>query len=260
MSISKEPKAAPKKGGHHHWDYLPVENGKSEVAYLAGPTCGVYVHDGQPSKPCRREMTDSELVCPYCETGDEPRWKGYVPLYDRDYQRRLLLISQGVRESVKEINHLDQVRCSRAKSSKASVIIRAETWTPKQCPRGDGRDVPADIEPVLFTIWKDAVLREWWVRKEMEKISVQPVVVSDKPVSLPPKQKPPRKPAPAPTPPSAEMTMAEMYPGLAGFGRPPSTEPASMTPSLEATEAALKRRGKISPSLNGKHKTVPPKG
>jgi hypothetical protein len=131
-------------------------------------------------------MTDSELVCPYCESGDEPRWKGYVPLYDRDYQRRFLLISQGVRESVKEIEHLQPVRCTRAKSSKASVVIRLDWWTTKACPRGDGRDVEADIEPVLFTIWKDAVLREWWIRKEMEKISVQPVVVSDKPVSLAP--------------------------------------------------------------------------
>lgn len=260
MSISKDPRPGPRKNGHHHWDYLGCENGKSEVGYKAGPTCGVYVHDGRPSKPCRKEMTNGEITCPYCLTEDEPRWKGYVPIYDRDYQRRFCIISQGVRESVAEIPLHGQVRISRAKSSKASIIIRAEIWTPKALPLGDGRSAAADIEPVLFTIWNDAVLRDWYALHWNDPPRAH---TSDNAVSLPASDAADR-PAPA------EIERQKLSREIAARGLLPATLGEQISETLrdagdrELKAGANRLKGVFNTpqpaSKNGTHAKPPKKG
>lgn len=164
MSRSRRPDPKKGNGARAIWSYQEVGNGCSTVGYLAGPTYGVYTHYVGHTRPCRREFTNSTLVCAHCESGEEPVWKGYVPYYDRDLIRRFVLISQEIEESVEAIPLHAQIRIARAKSSKAAVIVRQENWTVKNMPYSALRAAGVDIEGALLLIWKDPELHAF-VRK-----------------------------------------------------------------------------------------------
>jgi len=161
MFSSQEPDPAPRSEDRRKWDYVSVPNGGSIVGYLAGYPFGVHTHHVGHTKPCKRRMTHSALVCPFCEGGLAPVWRGYTPIYDREYLPRYVLITQDYLESVREIPVHAQVRISRAKPEKSPPIIRPELWTPKALPLGHGRDREPDLLPSLLRTWKDDELKRW---------------------------------------------------------------------------------------------------
>jgi hypothetical protein len=151
------------------WDYEAPENGKSTVGFLAGPPCGCWVHFTFGSKPCRRKMTKSKLVCPFCEDKWEPVWRGYVPYYDREYVRRFVVITEDYYESVNEIELHAQIRLSRDKDTHAPVVIRPDTWRTQPLPTKADRAEPVDLMPFLCRVlWKDAELTEYAEQTELE--------------------------------------------------------------------------------------------
>lgn len=161
MSRSCKPGQNPGGKRKAKWDYTPVPNGTSTVGFLAGPPCGVYVHHAGTSKPCRRILTKSALVCPYCESQFVPVWRGYTPFYSQDYFRLFVLIPEELDEAVSEIDLHTQIRISRPRASKASVIIRAENWRTLKLPVTADRLLPVDLFPFLPAIWRDIELAKW---------------------------------------------------------------------------------------------------
>jgi len=138
-----------------------VPNGTSTTGFIAGKPVGVFVHHVGQSKPCKREMTDSALVCPYCEAGHLPTWRGYTPFYDRDYVRRFVLIAEDIYESVEELPLHAQIRIARGKGSREGVTVRPELWRTSPLPPSKDRAAWVDLMPFLLDMWKDDELRRW---------------------------------------------------------------------------------------------------
>ncbi len=184
MSRSRKPDPSKGNGVRAVWSYQEVPNGSSTVGYIAGSPYGVYTHYRGATRPCRREFTDSLLQCPLCESGEEPVWKGYVPYYDRDFIKRFVLISREIEESVSAIPLHAQIRISRAKSSKAAVIVREEKWTVKNLPYSAYRAAGVDLEGPLLLIWKDPELHAF-VRRvspvDLIRKQLVPTVKKDEP-------------------------------------------------------------------------------
>jgi hypothetical protein len=209
------------------WDYLKVENGRSAVGYLAGYPSRTYVHHVGNSVPCKRKITKSVLVCPYCEAGKVPEWRGYVPLYSAQYVRLFTIITKDYLESVEQIPIHSQIRCSRGKNRHDPVVITEEKWSPRPLPLTPERDQEIDLRPFLLRLWKDQELVEW---------------CRSLPLTLPlTEEKPRRKPA-------TRSTTKPKHPPL-----PPTPEPVPSDQTLDETFASIKRKWQLPPVVNGKH-------
>lgn len=141
--------------------YQPIANGASVTGWKAGQPVGVYTHFSGGTKPCRRRMTGSALVCPFCEANQSPIWRGYVPYYDPEYVRRFVLISEDHLEACEEIGHLSQIRISRAKGSRQPVVMSACNWRVASIPPSKDREQPVDLMPFLLKLWKDEELAKY---------------------------------------------------------------------------------------------------
>lgn len=141
------------------WTYLKVANGGSANGFLAGKPVGVWGHHLGGTKPCRKKMTGGRHPCPYCSEGVALVWRGYTPVFDQDYVQRFVCIPADIKKSVDEIGEHQQVRMTRAKSSKAPVILRAEQWRMHPFPKAGAPKWPVDLMPYLVKyVWKDEVL------------------------------------------------------------------------------------------------------
>jgi hypothetical protein len=161
MIRSQKPAPGGRGKGVPKWDYLPVANGKYELAFMAGPPCGCWTHHLYGTKPCKRMMTEGKLRCAFCEEKYEPVWRGAVPLYDREYTRRFVWITEDYYESTCEIKLHDMVKLTRDKLEKSPVVIRAEPWRTTPIPITPAREKAADLMPFLVRIlWKDQELME----------------------------------------------------------------------------------------------------
>lgn len=166
------------------WVYLSVPNGGSAVAFMAGRPFGVYCHAvGKRSKPCRLLTTDGALSCAYC-CKEKPVWRGYVPLYSREYVRSFVVISEDYNEAVCEIPRFEQVKLFRAKVVTAPVVIRAENWRTTPLPPSQTREAEPDMLPCLLRLWKDEELAAWH-RKSDIPVSQQPCPTAPPAPSVP---------------------------------------------------------------------------
>jgi hypothetical protein len=155
------------------WDYQRVENGKSVVGWKAGPVYGCETHYLGETRPCKRITTDSKLVCPICESGEETIFRGYVPFWDTDYQRKFVLIPEDVFDLADEIECHQTIRISRPKGSREGNIVRPDGWTLKALPPKYVNMGEIDIVPALLTVWKDEQLRAWfeeeWAKEALQQ-------------------------------------------------------------------------------------------
>lgn len=141
--------------------YQPIANKASVVGFMAGKPVGVFTHYAGATKPCKRLVTGSQLVCPFCEAKHTPVWRGYVPFYDQEYTRRFVLIPEDYYESVCEIPHLAQIRLSRGKGSREPIVIAPHNWRITPIPAIPERAAEVDLIPFLPRIWKDDELIAW---------------------------------------------------------------------------------------------------
>lgn len=154
-------------GSTFKWAYLPIGNGRREVGFLAGPVCGVFTHYSGGSKPCRDRATNGKLACPYCADRWDPVWRGAVPIYDREYVRRWLWITEDYFEAVSEIPLHAQVSISREKDTHAPAVIRPDNWRLSALPVSKDRAAPVDLMPFLLRVlWKDHELFSFAAKEE----------------------------------------------------------------------------------------------
>jgi len=161
MGTGKRPKNGPGEKPQIHASHLAVANGKEERGYKAGAMHGVNGHRTHAHQPCLRDYTDGELQCPYCEAGVELCWRGYVPIWDRDWALRYALVGKDVMESVDCIMHGEQIIVSRGKSMRAPLIIRAETCLTRSLPDKAPWNSPVNMEDICLRLWKIPVLSLW---------------------------------------------------------------------------------------------------
>lgn len=181
MLESGSPRKQSRKKSVKRWEYHEVPNGSSVCGWLAGKVFWCLCHHVGHSKPCKRYLTKSELVCGFCEAGMEQVWRGYTPFYDRDYKRRFVLLPEDQEEQADEIRHLMQVRISRGKSMRDALVMRAENWRTTPLPESSERAFPIDIAPFLLQLWKDEELTSWCEKAERSRL----IRHGDEPTSIP---------------------------------------------------------------------------
>jgi hypothetical protein len=114
-------------------------------------------------------MTETELQCPYCAAGLIPEWRGYVPLWDRDWVLRYVLIGEELFESVDIIPHRAQVKITRAKNPISPLVVRQETMLTRPLPDDEKFRVAVDMLAICLTLWKCDALTQWFRRNPPKK-------------------------------------------------------------------------------------------
>lgn len=161
MSVRSQEPGECGRGPVQNWKYLDVPCGGSAVGFMGGRYVGVWCHTvHKRSKPCRLRMSEGALSCPHCSRL-ELVWRGYVPIYDREYVWRFVVINADYRESVGEIERFTQVKMFRGKQATAPIVIRAENWRTLAIPRSTDRTAEPELVPALLRMWKDDELSAW---------------------------------------------------------------------------------------------------
>ncbi len=161
MATGKRPDPQKRKKAHQHATYLTVKNGERHPAYLAGELYGCYTHRTYAAQPCHSDITEGELQCPYCAAGMVPEWRGYVPLWDRDWTLRYALIGEDYYATVDAIAHHAQVVVSRAKNPISPLVIREEVLLTRQLPQTSPWRDAVLMLPICLTLWKCDPLTQW---------------------------------------------------------------------------------------------------
>lgn len=161
MATGRKPARKKTDSARIYARHLKVGNGAEERGYLAGPMHGVNGHRTHAHQPCLADYTDGALQCAYCAAGLELQWRGYVPLWDRDWVLRYALVGQDVAESVDAIPHGQQVKVTRAKNPISPLVIRAEQCLTRALPTHAPYSAPVDMELICLTLWKCEQLDQW---------------------------------------------------------------------------------------------------
>lgn len=161
MASGKRPDPRRRKTSHPHASYLAVKPGEKRGAFLAGELYGCYGHRTHAQQPCVNDITTGELQCPYCASGLIPEWRGYVPLWDVDFQLRYVLIGEEIFDSVDLIKHRAKVVVMRAKNPISPLIVREETLLTRELPNKAPYSEPIAMLKVCLTLWKNDALTKW---------------------------------------------------------------------------------------------------
>lgn len=174
MSTGSRPNPSGKKTGVPHATYLQVKNGASAAGYKAGILHGVYGHRTHAHQPCCRIITEGELQCPYCLGGLDPVWRGYLPVWDRDWALRYVLIGEDYCETVDVIGHREQVVITRAKNPISPLVVRQDVTLDRELPNKAPWSEKIDMEAICLELWKDAPLKEWVYTHRAKKPKPEP--------------------------------------------------------------------------------------
>lgn len=163
MATGRRPDPKRRKTTHVHASYLKCGNGESHPGWKAGEVFGCYGHRTAAQQPCVSDLTNDELPCPFCTSGLEPMWRGYVPIWDRDWTLRYVLIGEDVFDSVDSIPHRGRLTVCRHKNPISPLVVRPEEKPVllRELPERAPWTTPIDMLAVCLTLWKHAALTAW---------------------------------------------------------------------------------------------------
>lgn len=186
MATGKKPDPKRAKAKHAHATYLKVGNGQQECGYKAGEIYGCYGHRTHAHQPCVLDITEGAISCPYCSAKMVPEWRGYLPVWDRDWTLRYCLIGEDHFPSADAIPHRAQVVISRAKNPISPLVVREELKLTRQLPDRPPWSEPVDMLSICLGLWKDAELSRWVeanktaAKTDRAAAEVQPIDPSEK--------------------------------------------------------------------------------
>jgi len=154
-----------RKNQHPHAEYMQCKPGQKDAGYKAGEIYGCYGHRTYAHQPCAFKLTEGEVQCQFCTAGMEAVFRAYVPLWDRDWALRYVLVGENVFESVDEIPHRAQVLVCRAKNPISPLVVREEKVLHRELPNRSPWSDEVDMLAVCLTLWKDAALTKWFKKR-----------------------------------------------------------------------------------------------
>lgn len=166
MATGRKPASGRKKTNQPHATNLKVPNGGKEAAYKAGEMHGVNGHRTHAHQPCVWDITEGEMKCPYCEAGLDLVWRGYVPLWDRDWTLRYVLVNDEYLYSVDAIPVRAQVVVSRAKNPISPIVVREEKHGFKALPDTPPFNVDICMRDICLLLWKNEALNRWYAKTD----------------------------------------------------------------------------------------------
>ena len=162
MATGSRPDPQKRRTPFIHSSYLEVGNGKKEAGYIAGPIHGCYGHHHGAHKPCLFLVTEGELQCPYCSPSNDPIWRGYVPVWDRNWTLRHVLIGEEYFPSVEMIPHRAQVTLHRHKNPISPLVIEQQVSLTRELPDRSPWSAEVNTLAICLTLWKIHSLSEWY--------------------------------------------------------------------------------------------------
>ncbi len=124
---------------------------------------GCYGHRVHAHQPCLFRLTKGELNCKLCAANIALEWRGYVPIWDRDFTLRHALISEDYHESVDMIPFRAQVILTRDKPRMSPLVIRAgDIATFRSLPEKLPWSKEIDMYAVARVLWKNAEVDAWY--------------------------------------------------------------------------------------------------
>lgn len=163
MFTSKKPQPRP---DHLRWKYLRIAPGEQVEAWIAGALVGVDCHWAGCSKPCRDAMTGGKLPCYWCEQKAKRRWVGYLPLYQwQPYRQIVITVSPDVGLGLVETARLGVWSLfGRTMGVRDPLYVRfPNDHTNRALPVTLHRKGPADIRPWLLHLWQDEELEQFFL-------------------------------------------------------------------------------------------------
>lgn len=170
MATGRKPASGRKKTNQPHATNLKVPNGGKEAAYKAGEMHGVNGHRTHAHQPCVWDISEGELKCPYCEAGLDLVWRGYVPLWDRDWTLRYVLVNDEYLYSVDAIPIRAQVVVSRAKNPISPIVVREEKHGFKALPDTPPFNVDVCMRDICLLLWKNELLNRWYAKTDVSQL------------------------------------------------------------------------------------------
>lgn len=161
MATGKRPDPRRRKTRHPHSNNFTVKCGEKHPGYKAGEMFGCYTHRTFAAQPCIYDITNGALQCPYCAAGLIPEWRGYVPIWDRDWALRHALIGEAYFETVDVIPFHAQVELSRGKNPISPLVIRQQAGMLRELPQRDPWKLEVNMLAVCLTLWKCDALTQW---------------------------------------------------------------------------------------------------
>lgn len=178
MATGRKPDPRRRKAKHVHATNFKIANGTKDHGYLAGELFGCYGHRTHAQQPCHSDLTNDALKCPLCTAGIPAVWRGYVPLWDRDWTLRYVLIGEDYFASVDTIKHGEQVELSRAKNPISPLVLRPGVGLVRKLPNEAPWNVPVNMFDICLTLWQCDPLNQWFARNP------RPASTSDNTLSL----------------------------------------------------------------------------
>lgn len=153
----------PRRGGDVlAWDLISLGSGKPWCGWLAGPPIWIATHHTNATKPCKKELTDGAVKCPYPHKQFPPRWRAYVPLWDETGTRAFTICCQRYEDQLMRVPHLAPVLIAKQAARGQPIKIWFREWCKGEPPITGAEKRPQDIRPFLVQLWNDPELREWW--------------------------------------------------------------------------------------------------
>lgn len=234
MTTGRRPDPKRRKNKAPYSRYLKVEAGKSYGGWMAGEVFGCYSHRSGETKPCRANVTEDALKCPFCEAQQDAVWRGWVPLWDEDWNLRHAVINEDQLPTVEVIDFRAKIVLSKDKNPASPTTVREKVQVNRELSTDAQFLTPVVMLDVCLTLWKDSALAIW-CDANRERL------LGTKPVQLPPILKSNGKP---------------FSPGMQAAARkytPPSEK--TVDSSVDAITARLKNSAaRLKPSTNGNGK------
>lgn len=210
MATGRRPDPRRRKSSHAHASYLKCLCGESHPGWKAGEIYGCYGHRTAAQQPCVSDITNDEMECPFCKSGLIPEWRGYVPLWDRDWVLRYVLIGEDVFESADSIPFRSRITVWRHKNPISPLVVRPEEKPvllrelPERAPWAE----PVNMQDICLTLWKNEALARWVLADRLKKpLPVEKPKRSDKKPFSPMTEAGAKKYSPPPREQAAEVSI-----------------------------------------------------
>ena len=227
MATGRKPDPRKRKTVHQHSEYLPVPNKTKAGGWKAGEVYGLYCHHAGHTRPCLDDVTKGALECPLCTARFDLIYRAYMPLWDREYQLRHVLIGEDFFEAADRIPFRHPLTLARDANKRSPLRVSDEPMMVRVLPDGPPWDKPVDMLSICLTLWKDDVLSKWMVgnRAALEDVKKETPLKSDGRPFGPMTAAAARRFAPPPTVESAEVALDEVTARLKkkAAGMKPST-------------------------------------
>jgi len=145
-----------------NWEVVHLEVGDKFRGFVAGQVWGVPTHYFDGTTGCKKALTRGALPCA-CDTMKiETRWRGYVPLWDLNGVRWVVILGERYGQAAQTLKHMTQVEAARCDERGTPNRVVEKLWTINAPKLSQADALPQDIRRWMLRVWGDEALAQWF--------------------------------------------------------------------------------------------------